>query len=232
MGGCHGTFVGDVRRLNGLGGTAVSHAEFVQRVRGLQYRELTPDDYDLLSQLDEMIPRRNVVPASVVGNLPCISARDFDQQSCTICQGDFTPTERLAKLPCQHAFHQHCIGRWLTQHRNSCPLCAAVIEPLESSRDCGCSAIDAPGETVEARTPGAGSPHVNADTGSHGADLMEDEEASVAPIESPIPMPKARKLPCGPATWRVHGSSRRSGGRSPASSALQDWFREGSYLES
>eukprot|EP00928_Gymnodinium_smaydae_P008607 TRINITY_DN13130_c0_g1_i2.p1 TRINITY_DN13130_c0_g1~~TRINITY_DN13130_c0_g1_i2.p1 ORF type:complete len:228 (-),score=21.04 TRINITY_DN13130_c0_g1_i2:174-782(-) len=145
MGGCHGTFVGDVRRLNGLGGTAVSHAEFVQRVRGLQYRELTPDDYDLLSQLDEMIPRRNVVPASVVGNLPCISARDFDQQSCTICQGDFTPTERLAKLPCQHAFHQHCIGRWLTQHRNSCPLCAAVIEPLESSRDCGCSAIDAPG---------------------------------------------------------------------------------------
>jgi hypothetical protein len=33
----------------------------------------------------------------------------------------------LVKLPCRHAFHSGCISRWLTQCKNTCPLCQAPI---------------------------------------------------------------------------------------------------------
>ncbi|KAK5111660.1 hypothetical protein LTR62_004765 [Meristemomyces frigidus] len=45
-------------------------------------------------------------------------------QRCLVCLCDFEAKEigrRLVK--CQHLFHKDCIDQWLTQGRNSCPLC-------------------------------------------------------------------------------------------------------------
>ncbi|KAK3678362.1 hypothetical protein LTR78_001659 [Recurvomyces mirabilis] len=45
-------------------------------------------------------------------------------QRCLVCLCDFEAEEIGRKLvKCQHFFHKECIDQWLTQGRNSCPLC-------------------------------------------------------------------------------------------------------------
>ncbi|XP_040365944.1 uncharacterized protein LOC121050341 [Rosa chinensis] len=55
------------------------------------------------------------------------------QESCPICMDDFEEKEDaapIARLPCLHVFHRHCILCWL--HRNPlCPLCRC---PLRKKR--------------------------------------------------------------------------------------------------
>ena len=46
-------------------------------------------------------------------------------QACTICFEDIC-TSNVRTLPCAHSYHQHCIGRWLTQH-NTCPVCRSLL---------------------------------------------------------------------------------------------------------
>ncbi|XP_068912258.1 RING finger protein 44-like isoform X2 [Tenebrio molitor] len=41
---------------------------------------------------------------------------------CPICWENFTVEERVAKLPCNHIYHQPCIATWL-QANNNCPIC-------------------------------------------------------------------------------------------------------------
>nr|POE54402.1 putative ring finger protein p4h10.07 [Quercus suber] len=45
-------------------------------------------------------------------------------QRCLVCLCDFEIDEVARKLvKCNHLFHKECIDQWLTQGRNSCPLC-------------------------------------------------------------------------------------------------------------
>ncbi|KAK3719273.1 hypothetical protein LTR37_004492 [Vermiconidia calcicola] len=45
-------------------------------------------------------------------------------QRCLVCLCDFEIKEMARKLvKCNHLFHKECIDQWLTQGRNSCPLC-------------------------------------------------------------------------------------------------------------
>ncbi|KAK3642353.1 hypothetical protein LTR22_016168 [Elasticomyces elasticus] len=45
-------------------------------------------------------------------------------QRCLVCLCDFEEKEVCRKLvKCSHLFHKECIDQWLTQGRNSCPLC-------------------------------------------------------------------------------------------------------------
>ncbi|KAH9821423.1 putative RING finger protein [Teratosphaeria destructans] len=45
-------------------------------------------------------------------------------QRCLVCLGDFEVKDVCRKLvKCGHLFHKECIDHWLTQGRNSCPLC-------------------------------------------------------------------------------------------------------------
>ncbi|CAA7409757.1 unnamed protein product [Spirodela intermedia] len=55
---------------------------------------------------------RKYVPSTACAN----------DETCCICQEDYTKGEDLGMLSCGHGFHVACIGRWLTQ-RNVCPIC-------------------------------------------------------------------------------------------------------------
>lgn len=98
------------------------------QVSDILFRELTPEDYDLLLHLDESIERRAASRFSV-DSLPRAWASDFLGESCTVCLGAFEEGDSVAALPCKHFFHRSCIERWLTERRPVCPLCSSEVFP-------------------------------------------------------------------------------------------------------
>lgn len=104
----------------------------VVQFRRLQYRELTPEDYELLCLLDETLPKKNTAPPNVVTSLPRALARDVTTTECHICLTRLDPHMCVVSLPCGHAFHPDCISRWLTQCKGTCPLCNSVLDSTVS----------------------------------------------------------------------------------------------------
>lgn len=53
-----------------------------------------------------------------------------DSASCTICQEEFAPGEKVCVLPrCKHMFHEDCLRDWIMS-KGTCPLCRdRVIDP-------------------------------------------------------------------------------------------------------
>jgi hypothetical protein len=51
---------------------------------------------------------------------------------CLICYEPMDPQGQLeiTALPCMHAFHTRCVGRWLSRNRN-CPTCRRVVEDAD-----------------------------------------------------------------------------------------------------
>lgn len=93
----------------------------------LQYREVTPDDYELLCLLDESLPKRGTVPLCVVQGLPTLLAQDCEACQCRVCLADLDPKLHIVQLPCRHCFHPSCIAQWLTQCKATCPICTAPL---------------------------------------------------------------------------------------------------------
>lgn len=99
----------------------------VMQFRRLQYRELTPEDYELLCLLDESVPKKDTAPPTVVTGLPRILAGDASTTECHICMARMEPDVRVVPLPCGHTFHAECVSRWLTQCKGTCPLCNGPV---------------------------------------------------------------------------------------------------------
>ncbi|KAK2954223.1 putative RING-box protein [Blattamonas nauphoetae] len=55
-------------------------------------------------------------------NDTCGICRNELQQPCIECQGEGKDQCHIQKGECQHAFHFHCLSRWLNKN-NICPLC-------------------------------------------------------------------------------------------------------------
>merc|ERR1719345_476420 len=91
------------------------------------YRDINPEDFDKLSKLDERLPKRNIAQRDLVNQLPRVPAKDCGTTECSVCLAAFAPNQSVVKLPCSHAFHHTCISKWLTQCKNTCPLCSAPI---------------------------------------------------------------------------------------------------------
>lgn len=113
----------------------------------LQYREVTPEDYDLLCLLDEALPQRKTAPPNLVACLPSVLARDCGAMACQVCLDELRPADEVSRLPCGHAFHDECISRWLTECRATCPICASPL----GADELRCRAVG------QARRPVAGS---------------------------------------------------------------------------
>mmetsp|Transcript_15347 Transcript_15347/g.43543 ORF Transcript_15347/g.43543 Transcript_15347/m.43543 type:complete len:320 (-) Transcript_15347:124-1083(-) len=103
----------------------------------LQYRDLRPEDFDLLCKLDEGLPKRGLAPMRVVDRLPRLHAGDCDASECGVCLASLPHEALVVRLNCQHVFHAACIKRWLTECRGTCPLCSAPVVAAGSGDSSG-----------------------------------------------------------------------------------------------
>jgi len=97
----------------------------------MQFRSLGPEDFRLLSLLDEESggvgapsPQQAIVDAlpHVPANVLPASARE-----CAICLSEYEPEAVVAQLPCSHAYCCSCIEEWLLKGNSECPLCLAPL---------------------------------------------------------------------------------------------------------
>lgn len=99
----------------------------------LLFREITPEDYEMLLRLDESVAKPSVAEADAVtaslDKLPLLSEEEIKDSSCTICLNLFEVGDAVPILPCQHHFHRSCLARWLAERpgRPTCPLCCKEV---------------------------------------------------------------------------------------------------------
>lgn len=98
------------------------------QVSELLDRDITPDDYEMLLQLDESLARPTADRAAVEG-LATLESEDFLGKSCAVCLLAFEPKDSVAVLQCKHPFHAHCISKWLLERNRWCPLCGGEAAP-------------------------------------------------------------------------------------------------------
>lgn len=48
-------------------------------------------------------------------------------KSCSICNNDFSESQTLIKLPCNHIYHKRCLIDWFREGGNYCPICKETI---------------------------------------------------------------------------------------------------------
>jgi len=98
------------------------------RLHALQRRDITPEDYALLLELDEKVEKKCLTESQATGALkPCPAARACEM--CVVCQEQLTETDAVM-LGCEHVFHRECIVQWLTTSSTCCPLDSKpVLEP-------------------------------------------------------------------------------------------------------
>eukprot|EP00931_Biecheleriopsis_adriatica_P088924 TRINITY_DN63146_c0_g1_i1.p1 TRINITY_DN63146_c0_g1~~TRINITY_DN63146_c0_g1_i1.p1 ORF type:complete len:297 (-),score=43.34 TRINITY_DN63146_c0_g1_i1:52-870(-) len=100
-----------------------------REVYNLLTRDITPEDYDMLLRLDEALPKAapDADRAERLGALPSVASSDFMGGACSVCLTAFEKHDEVVALPCEHHFHNSCISRWLSEYRQSCPLCCKEV---------------------------------------------------------------------------------------------------------
>lgn len=99
----------------------------------LEGDEITPEDYELLLQLDTNNKKSTLsqdsldeIPILVIGgeSKSGIAREDIESSQCDICfeaWGDLENGTQLRCLPCRHTFCKECIDHWLKEVSNKCP---------------------------------------------------------------------------------------------------------------
>lgn len=96
------------------------------QVLDLVSRDLTPNDYELLLQLDEANFRQTASRAAVA-SLPAACTKDFCGEHCVVCLLVFNQQDSVTALRCNHLFHQQCISKWLLERCPRCPICGGEV---------------------------------------------------------------------------------------------------------
>jgi hypothetical protein len=104
----------------------------------LMYRDINPEDYEALLQLDEGESNTKGVPALGIDSIPTDTVQPgtvFDD-CCSICLEEMTVGEQVKKLPnCSHLFHKVCIDMWLNRS-NNCAVCnCQVFDNIDEIRE-------------------------------------------------------------------------------------------------
>jgi len=100
----------------------------------LQYRDITPEDYDTLRRLDTSVKPKTLSRSSLEKHAPRWRVIDdpggfAEQKSCCICIECFVEGDSVRTLPCKHNFHAKCIDRWLLQCSDCCPEDSLPVVP-------------------------------------------------------------------------------------------------------
>eukprot|EP01048_Picozoa_sp_COSAG05_P008899 COSAG05_NODE_702_length_7857_cov_37.135244_2_plen_278_part_00 len=68
---------------------------------------------------------------SILAALPKVTVSgDMCEQDCSVCQDMFREGERVARMPCGHAYHSACLQPWLRTH-NTCPTCRYELDTTD-----------------------------------------------------------------------------------------------------
>ena len=92
-----------------------------QELLGLQERDLTPEDYEILLTLDNFVAPQTV-HLDVIKTLVTSTITEYSNEVCSVCMEEYTVRQQVKTLPCCHTFHSQCIDQWLTTVSNRCPL--------------------------------------------------------------------------------------------------------------
>ena len=101
---------------------AVSTTSFLRDFVSLQHRELTPEDYELLLLLDELVKNRTVSRAALDSFTVFAAEEGLTCEQCAVCLEQYCIGQELKQLPCSHFFHTNCIEQWLSTVSMNCPL--------------------------------------------------------------------------------------------------------------
>jgi hypothetical protein len=96
--------------------------DMVNFLLSLQFREVTPEDYEHLLRLDESVPTKTVSKSRLVSLREDRTSEEHVHESCGVCMENYEVGQTRKILPCEHAFHSNCIDMWLGQSSNKCPL--------------------------------------------------------------------------------------------------------------
>lgn len=105
----------------------------------LLFRELTPEDYEMLCRLDERVEKKPNDSNASLEKLVEVSGDELIGEQCTVCLTDFEAGDEAAQLPCGHIFHRACIKKWLSECRTACPLCGVDVNGATATTTCASS---------------------------------------------------------------------------------------------
>lgn len=140
-----------VRRPSARATSETLGSSVQSRLRELQFRELTPRDYEMLRQLDETQRpqhasgglasssgwqpsshgqwRQQRIAIRPDALLPAPESNGWKGEDCAICLDCLTDSATVCALPrCRHVFHRTCIESWLTRGKPECPLDAIKVD--------------------------------------------------------------------------------------------------------
>lgn len=106
---------------SGNNGVKFEDQSYINLLIELQNREITPEDYDLLAQLDCSVQPKTL-PEAQITRLQSDTVTSEINDTCSICIEDYVPGDMRKFLPCGHHFHNHCIRTWLGTTSDRCPI--------------------------------------------------------------------------------------------------------------
>ncbi|XP_028394622.1 uncharacterized RING finger protein ECU07_0330-like [Dendronephthya gigantea] len=96
--------------------------DMVSFLLSLQFRDVTPEDYEFLLRLDESIPTKTVPEKRLASLTEDETSEEHANELCSVCIESYELGQTRKTLPCGHVFHSNCIETWLRKSSTKCPL--------------------------------------------------------------------------------------------------------------
>eukprot|EP00731_Ephydatia_muelleri_P024087 Em0016g358a len=97
--------------------------ELTKLLAAAQFRDLTPEDYEMLLTLDQSV-KPKTVSKTTLSSIEAVeaNAKGCVGDVCSVCMDPMGGTQKVKTLPCSHTFHAPCIDQWLANCSRNCPL--------------------------------------------------------------------------------------------------------------
>lgn len=96
--------------------------DMVNFLLSLQFRDVTPEDYEFLLRLDESVPTKTVSGERLASLTEDEAGEEHAKKICSVCMESYELGQTRKTLPCGHVFHSNCIDTWLRESSTKCPL--------------------------------------------------------------------------------------------------------------